>query len=126
LRSHHYYVYIATNRRGTLYTGVSNDCERRVEEHRTGRSRFSANTASTSSSTSKWTADVWSAIQREKQIKGWTTEKKLVLIRAVNPAMRDLLSRTKGRRVRKAPLPRRAVGEAVECPGGSFTGERPV
>ncbi len=28
--THQYYVYIATNRRGTLYTGFTNDLERRM------------------------------------------------------------------------------------------------
>lgn len=36
------------------------------------------------------TDDVWAALEREKQIKGWTRGKKLALIRAMTPAMRDL------------------------------------
>jgi len=35
-------------------------------------------------------ADVWSAIAREKQIKGWVRRKKLDLIATVNPDRQDL------------------------------------
>jgi putative endonuclease len=42
MREHQYYVYILTNRRGTLYTGVTNDLERRLAEHRAGKSGFTA------------------------------------------------------------------------------------
>ena len=36
------------------------------------------------------TNDVQSAIEREKQIKGWLRRKKIVLIEAVNPEWTDL------------------------------------
>ena len=31
-----YYVYVMTNHSDTLYTGVTNDLERRIAEHRAG------------------------------------------------------------------------------------------
>ena len=36
------------------------------------------------------TDDVWSALQREKQIKGWLRRKKTALIESVNPDWTDL------------------------------------
>ena len=37
-----YFVYIATNRSRTLYTGVTNNLQRRAGEHSSGMSRFTA------------------------------------------------------------------------------------
>lgn len=34
--SRQYFVYILSSRRGTLYTGVTNDLARRLSEHRDG------------------------------------------------------------------------------------------
>jgi putative endonuclease len=124
MRSHQYYVYIATNRRGTLYTGMTNDIERRFAEHRAGSSVFTARYRIGKLVFVEVTSDVWSAIAREKQIKGWTRARKLALIRSVNPAMRDLLYSPKGPRVRKAPLPRRAECHLRVGPGGSSEGPR--
>jgi putative endonuclease len=86
-----YYVYILTNRSGTLYTGVTNDLERRLVEHRSG---------APGSFTSRYkvdrlvffeaTEDVRDAIAREKQIKGWTRKRKIELIAAMNPRWQDL------------------------------------
>lgn len=42
MRSRRYYVYIATNRRGTLYTGVTNDIEKRLYQHRSRSSQFTS------------------------------------------------------------------------------------
>lgn len=39
----HYYVYILTNHSGTLYTGMTNNLVRRLDEHRRGvGSKFTA------------------------------------------------------------------------------------
>ena len=86
-----YYVYIMTNESGTLYTGVTNDLQRRVYEHKSKRvpgftSRYNIKKLVYFESTS----DVNSAITREKQIKGWTRAKKIALIELVNPKWKDL------------------------------------
>ena len=85
-----YYVYIATNRRGTLYTGVTNDVEKRIRQHREGTSEFTAQYRIGKLVYVEVTDDVWAALEREKQIKGWTRDKKLALIRSTNSAFRDL------------------------------------
>jgi putative endonuclease len=86
-----YWVYILTNRSGTLYVGVTNDLERRMAEHREG---------TVSGFTSRYRIHrllyceeygyIEDAIAREKQIKRWRREKKLALIASENPEWRDL------------------------------------
>ncbi|MDO8615649.1 MAG: GIY-YIG nuclease family protein [Dehalococcoidia bacterium] len=85
-----YYVYVMTNRRGTLYTGVTNDLQRRLQEHRNGSSAFTSRYGLTKLIYFEMTEDVQAAIAREKQIKGWTRAKKLALVRAANGALKDL------------------------------------
>ena len=87
-----YYVYIMTNRRnGVLYTGVTNNLDRRVSEHK-GKlepgftSRYNCTRLVYYDSTS----DVHGAIEREKQIKGWLRSKKIDLIESMNPEWKDL------------------------------------
>ena len=85
-----YYVYLMTNRSGTLYTGVTNDLERRVREHQLGLSRFTHRYRMTKLLYIEATSDVGAAIAREKQIKGWLRSKKVALITSQNPAWKDL------------------------------------
>ena len=86
----YYYVYILTNRSKTLYTGVTNNLERRVWEHRNGRSDFTARYKIDTLVYYERFGDVRNAIDREKEIKGWRKSKKVALIVGVNPAWRDL------------------------------------
>ena len=65
-----YYVYILTNRSGTLYTGATSDLERRVSEHKefkiegfTKRYRISRLVYYVE------TSNIRTALEREKQIK---------------------------------------------------------
>jgi putative endonuclease len=86
-----YYVYILASRSRTLYTGVTNDLERRLYQHRNGDgSEFTSKYHTVRLVYFEFTSNVTSAIAREKQIKGWRREKKLALISAANPAWRDL------------------------------------
>lgn len=92
MREHNYYVYIATNRQGTLYTGVTNDVDQRIQQHRRGESQFTSGYRIGKLVYVEITNDIRAAIAQEKQIKGWTRAKKITLIRALNPSFRDLTS----------------------------------
>ena len=86
-----YWVYILTNRTGTLYVGMTNDLQRRVYEHVQHLvSGFTSRYAIDRLVYAEETNDVAAAIEREKQIKGWRRSKKVALIESVNPRWRDL------------------------------------
>ncbi|HET9786001.1 MAG TPA: GIY-YIG nuclease family protein [Pyrinomonadaceae bacterium] len=86
-----YYVYIMASRSRTLYTGVTNDLERRVFEHKEKLvPGFTTKYRIERLVYFEITEDVHSAIAREKQIKGWTRDKKVALIDSLNPTWKDL------------------------------------
>jgi putative endonuclease len=86
-----YWVYIMTNRSGTLYVGMTNDLSRRVNEHRQGQTPgFTSRYRITRLIHVESCSDVLAAIAREKEIKGWRREKKLALIAESNPNWTDL------------------------------------
>ena len=86
-----YYVYIMTNPSKTLYTGVTNSLERRVQEHKLGEgSQFAAKYKVDRLAYFERFDDIRRAIAREKQIKGLLRIKKVALIVSVNPAWKDL------------------------------------
>lgn len=86
-----YYVYIMSNDRWTLNTGVTNDLLRRVYEHKRKLvPGFTAKYNVTKLVYFESTPDVGAAIAREKQIKAWRRSKKVDLINSVNPAWKDL------------------------------------
>ncbi|HZJ82213.1 MAG TPA: GIY-YIG nuclease family protein [Clostridia bacterium] len=87
-----YYVYMLTNwNNKVLYTGVTNNLERRIYEHKNKLLKgFTAQYNVNKLVYFDYTSDVESAILREKQIKGWTREKKNALIESMNPDWNDL------------------------------------
>ena len=89
----YYFVYILSNSTNVaLYTGVTNNLERRLWEHR--------NHADPKSYTARYhisklvyyevTTCIEGAIAREKQIKSWSRKKKNELIESKNPNWEDL------------------------------------
>jgi putative endonuclease len=86
-----YYVYIMTSNSGTLYTGMTNDLQRRVYQHKQKlipgfTSRYNVNRLVYFQVFNQ----PQQAIAREKQIKGWLRRKKIALIEELNPTWRDL------------------------------------
>ena len=89
-----FYVYIMANRSITLYTGVTNDLERRVFEHKNKLvSGFTEKYNVNRLVFYEETSDINAAITREKQIKGWLRARKIELIESVNPEWLDLSER---------------------------------
>ena len=86
-----YYIYILASNSRVLYTGVTNNIEERVHQHKS---------KSTPGFTRKYNINhlvyyesfdyIEDAIFREKQIKGWIRKKKIQLIESLNPSWSDL------------------------------------
>lgn len=86
-----YFVYIMTNKSGTLYTGVTNNLERRIYEHKHHLiDGFTKKYKIGKLVYFEETNDINAAISREKQIKGWVRKKKIALIESINPHWKDL------------------------------------
>lgn len=89
-----FYVYIMNNMNndtGTLYTGVTNNFVRRMQERKTGiNDGFTKKYNIHRLAYYEVAPDPQSAIAREKQIKGYSRAKKLALIKSMNPTWRDL------------------------------------
>jgi len=86
-----YFVYILSSKTQRLYIGVTNDLERRVAQHKRREvegftSRYNIDRLVYYEETN----DVWVALNREKQLKGWMRIRKLELVSAMNPEWRDL------------------------------------
>ena len=85
------FVYIIASRSHNLYTGVTNNLERRLFEHREGRVRgFAKRYKIHRLVYYESFGDIRAAIAREKQIKGWDRKKRIALIEAKNPTWADL------------------------------------
>ncbi len=93
-RDHRYFVYIlASKRNGTLYTGVTSNLANRTWQHKNDlidgfTKRYGVHRL-------VWFEEhnnVYEAIAREKQIKGWNRAWKIRLIEKQNPEWMDLFS----------------------------------
>ena len=83
------FVYITTNKNKTvLYTGVTNNIKSRLFEHETDAKTFKNTFAGKFNCFNliylEEFIDINQAINREKEIKGWTRKKKIELINSFN------------------------------------------
>ena len=76
-------VYILQCADGAYYTGVTNDLDRRFEEHQSGinSTAYTFKRRPVKLVFFEWFPDADQAISFEKQVKGWRREKKETLIR---------------------------------------------
>jgi putative endonuclease len=86
-----FYVYIAASISGTLYIGVTNNLHKRIWQHKQGAlegftKQYEVNRLIYFESFD----DIRTAINREKQLKGWSRRKKIWLVERVNPSWEDL------------------------------------
>jgi len=90
--NHKYYVYILTNKYNTvLYTGVTNNLNRRVIEHRDKiGSKFTSKYNVHKLVYYEFFLYINDAIAREKQIKAGSRQKKIDLIESKNKNWKDL------------------------------------
>src|SRR4051812_43627251 len=89
---HTYYIYIITNKSKTVfYTGVTNNLRVRLYQHKeniiNGNESFASNYKVEFLLYYERFTWIQQAIAREKEIKGWRRDKKLDLIKAINPGL---------------------------------------
>ena len=86
-----YYVYILSSESKVIYTGMTNNLERRIYEHKNKLIEgFSKRYNTYKLVWYEETDDVGAAIAFEKKIKGWKRFKKVTMIEEENPGWDDL------------------------------------
>ena len=87
-----YYIYfLSSSNNSALYIGVTNDLERRIEEHRSGLiPGFTQKYNCHKLVYYEQYSDVNEAIAREKQLKKWSRSKKNGLVEKTNPEWKEL------------------------------------
>src|SRR5712692_4727473 len=103
-----YAVYTLASRSQNLYTGVTNNLERRMIEHRQGLvPGFTSRYKIFRLVHVELFRDIRDAIAREKEIKGWRREKKIWLIKRNNPTWEDLAAQFPSEHNKQKQIPHR-------------------
>lgn len=91
MASKQYFVYILASISKVLYIGVTNDLQRRVLEHKNQEAEgFTKKYKVKKLVYFEMTDDIYVALNREKQLKKWSRQKKIDLIESGNPSWKDL------------------------------------
>ncbi len=87
-----YFIYILTNRHNTvLYTGVTSDLLNRITQHKEKMAKgFTKKYNIDKLAYYEFFDDAYEAIQREKQIKGGSRKKKILLIESMNASWKNV------------------------------------
>ena len=86
-----YFTYILSNKNRRLYIGMTNDLNRRLEEHRTGTKGFASSYKMTKHVYYETFDGPIAALERERILKKWRREKKIQLIEGSNPQWDELV-----------------------------------
>ena len=91
-KEYNFYIYILTNYTKTvLYVGFTNDIIRRIIEHKNDLGcKFTRKYKLKYLVYFEQCENVYSAMEREKEIKKWRREKKINLIKSINSDLNDL------------------------------------
>jgi len=90
-REFRFFVYVMASKSRRTYTGVTNNIERRVKQHKAGEIEgFTRRYKINRLVHYEVFQYIGNAIRREKEIKGWDRAKRVALIERENPTWDDL------------------------------------
>ena len=86
------FVYILANRTRRLYVGATSDLAKRIWQHRhSPHPHFTRRYNITQLVYFETAASPRAAVERERQLKGWSRARKLALVESSNARWRDLM-----------------------------------
>lgn len=94
-KEYNFYIYILTNYSKTiLYVGFTNNIIRRIIEHKNNLGcKFTRKYKLKQLIYFEQCEDVYRRMEREKEIKKWRREKKINLVKSVNPNLNDIIGK---------------------------------
>lgn len=75
-------VYLLLGNQKIIYTGITNDLENRLRQHKNGQSKFTKKFSDLRLVYIENYKTDYEAAKREKEIKGWNREKKMKLVKS--------------------------------------------